>query len=104
MTVPGLQRTADGLIAKSTKASAALRCARDTHRILGVALRVRTEPAHRLLDRFEHALRSDRRDQPGAAGAVLRPLARQPRDRDLDRARAQAGDGLLQDLRAGIVD
>src|SRR5262249_25789586 len=31
VTVPGLQRTAGGPIAKSTKASAALRCARDTH-------------------------------------------------------------------------
>src|SRR5262249_16000172 len=37
--VPGLQRTADGLLAKSTRVSAALRCARDTHQALRRRLR-----------------------------------------------------------------
>src|SRR5208337_2340917 len=67
-------------------------------------LRIRADLANGLLDGFEDALGSERRDQPGSAGLNLGLLVRQPGDGDLDGARPKRGNGLLQDLRAGIVD
>src|SRR5262249_49408400 len=55
VAVPGLQRTADGMLAKSTRASAALRCARDTRR----SFDSRGPPAtfcHRLHNAFSYCI------------------------------------------------